>query len=342
MVLSDQIAEVKVLDVDYHISKYGYLKPVVQVEPVHIKGADIEFATAHNIKNVIDNKIGIGAVVQLIRSGDVIPKIEKVIVPAKEAKLPDVPWKWNETHVDAILKDVENNEVVRNKNVISFFKTLNIASFGPGNVTKVIEEGFDNVPKILSMNIDDFVEIPGFQKTSATKVYNSIKSKIKNASLAKLMDATNIFGRGMSEARMTAILKEYPTILTMSATADEKVALIQNIPGFADKTSQLFVRHIPAFLEFMNEINLEKKLTQVVKIDESNLLFEKKVLLTGFRDSNLETQIKLQGGIISTGVSKKLFVVIVPSMDADTSKVKEARKKKLRIITADAFIKKYL
>lgn len=342
MVLSDQIAEVKVLDVNYHISKYGYLKPVVQVEPVHIKGADIEFATAHNIKNIIDNKIGIGAIVQLIRSGDVIPKIEKVIVPAKEAKLPDVPWKWNETHVDAILKDVENNEEVRNKNIISFFKTLNIAGFGSGNVTKVIEEGFDNVPKILGMTIDDFVEIPGFQKTSATKVYNSIKSNIKDSSLAKLMDATNIFGRGMSEARITAILKEYPTILTMSATADEKVALIQKISGFADKTSQLFVRHIPAFLEFIKEINLEKKLNQVVKIDESNPLFEKKVLLTGFRDSNLETQIKLQGGIISTGVSKKLFVVIVPSMDADTSKVKEARKKKLRIITADAFIKKYL
>ena len=342
MVLSDQIAEVKVLDVNYHISKYGYLKPVVQVEPVHIKGADIEFATAHNIKNIIDNKIGIGAIVQLIRSGDVIPKIEKVIVPAKEAKLPDVPWQWNETRVDAILKDVENNEVVRNKNIISFFKTLNIASFGPGNVTKVIEKGFDDVPKILSMTIDDFVEIPGFQKTSATKVYNSIKSKIKSTSLAKLMDATNIFGRGMSEVRMTAILKEYPTILTMPATADEKEVLIQNIPGFADKTSQLFVRHIPSFLEFMKEVNLEKKLTQVVKIDESNLLFDKKVLLTGFRDENLETQIKLQGGKIATSVSKNLFVVIVPSMDINTGKVKEARKKKLRIITADAFIKKYL
>jgi NAD-dependent DNA ligase len=342
MVLSDQIAEVKVLDIDYHISKYGYLKPVVQIEPVHLKGADIEFATAHNIKNVIDNKIGIGAIVQLIRSGDVIPKIEKVIVPAKEVKLPIVPWKWNETHVDAILKDVESNEVVRNKNVISFFKTLNIASFGPGNVTKVIEEGFDNIPKILSMNIDDFVEIPGFQKTNATKVYNSIKSKMADASLAKIMDATNIFGRGMSESRISAILKEYPTILTMKATSDEKAALIQNIPGFADKISQLFVKHIPAFIEFMKEINLEKKLTEVVKIDETNPLFDKKILMTGFRDKNLEIQIKKKGGKIATSVSKKLFVVIVPNMDIETSKIKDARKKKLRIITADAFIKKYL
>ncbi len=112
MVLSDQVVEVKVLDVNYSISKYGYLNPVIQIEPVHIRGADIEFATAHNIKNVIDNNIGIGAIVQLSRSGDVIPKIEKVIVPAEEPKLPDVPWKWNETHVDAVLKDSEASEDV--------------------------------------------------------------------------------------------------------------------------------------------------------------------------------------------------------------------------------------
>ena len=65
MVLSDQVVEVKVIDVNYSISKYGYLNPVIQIEPVHIRGADIEFATAHNIKNVIDNNIGIGAIVQL-------------------------------------------------------------------------------------------------------------------------------------------------------------------------------------------------------------------------------------------------------------------------------------
>ena len=58
MVLSDQVVEVKVIDVNYSISKYGYLNPVIQIEPVHIRGADIEFATAHNIKNVIDNNIG--------------------------------------------------------------------------------------------------------------------------------------------------------------------------------------------------------------------------------------------------------------------------------------------
>ena len=71
------------------------------------------------------------------RSGDVIPKIEEVIVPAEEPKLPDVPWKWNETHVDALLKDSEASSEVRNKNIVAFFKDgLKVTGFGEGNILK--------------------------------------------------------------------------------------------------------------------------------------------------------------------------------------------------------------
>ena len=50
MVLSDQIAEAKVVDVLYSPSKDGFLKPRVQVEPIRIKGVDIEYATAYNLE----------------------------------------------------------------------------------------------------------------------------------------------------------------------------------------------------------------------------------------------------------------------------------------------------
>ena len=104
MFLGDQIAEVKVLDVIYTASKDGYLKPVVRVEPVNIRGVTIEFVTAHNAKFIQDNNIGVGAIIQLIRSGDVIPKIQAVIQQADEPMMPSGEWKWNETKVDALLE----------------------------------------------------------------------------------------------------------------------------------------------------------------------------------------------------------------------------------------------
>jgi len=227
MVLSDQIMEVKVVGVNYSISKYGYLNPVIQIEPVHIRGADIEFATAHNIKNVIDNNIGIGAIVELSRSGDVIPKIERVIVPAEEPKLPDVPWKWNDTHVDAILKDFKTNKEVRDKKIISFFKELDVSSFGEGNIMKVINSGINSIPEILKITKDELLEVKGFKNKTATKIYNSIRDKIKTVSLPVLMNATTMFGRGMGETRISAILEEYPDILTMGASTEEKESLLE-------------------------------------------------------------------------------------------------------------------
>ena len=86
-VLDDQVVESKVVNVIWNPSKDGYLKPKVRIQPVELGGAVIQYATLHNAEFVIKNKIGLGAVVQIIRSGDVIPKVEKVIKPAKNIKM---------------------------------------------------------------------------------------------------------------------------------------------------------------------------------------------------------------------------------------------------------------
>ena len=113
MVLSDQVAEAKVVDVIWAASKDGYLKPRVQIEPINLGGVRIEYATGFNGAFIKDNKIGVGATIELIRSGDVIPYIRKVIVPADKAKMPAVPHKWNDTHVDIMLEDLDSDETVR-------------------------------------------------------------------------------------------------------------------------------------------------------------------------------------------------------------------------------------
>ena len=46
MVLSDQVAEVIVKDVVWGVTKHGYLKPVVQINPVNLVGVTIRNVTA--------------------------------------------------------------------------------------------------------------------------------------------------------------------------------------------------------------------------------------------------------------------------------------------------------
>lgn len=107
MVLSDQIVEARVVDVIWEPSQQGYVKPKIKIKPVEIGGAKIEYATGHNAAFIFKNKINVGSIIQLIRSGDVIPKVHKVIVASSEGKAPPTEMEtvWNETKIDLILKD---------------------------------------------------------------------------------------------------------------------------------------------------------------------------------------------------------------------------------------------
>ena len=69
MVLSEQIAEAKVIDIIWNVSKDGLLKPKVQIEPIILGGATIQYATAHNAATVINNKLGIGAIIKIAANG---------------------------------------------------------------------------------------------------------------------------------------------------------------------------------------------------------------------------------------------------------------------------------
>ena len=65
----------KVLDVEWNVSKDGRLKPRVLIKPVHILGSKISAVTGYNGKFIFNNKVGKGANIIIIKSGDIIPNI---------------------------------------------------------------------------------------------------------------------------------------------------------------------------------------------------------------------------------------------------------------------------
>ena len=343
MVLSDQIAEAMVVDVIWSPSKDGYLKPRVQIEPINLGGVRIEYATGFNGAFINDNKVGVGAVVELIRSGDVIPHIRKVTVSADQAKMPNVPYKWNDTHVDIMLENMESDDTVREKNITGFFKGIEVDGLGAGNVARIIQAGFDTVPKIIKMTMDDFLHVEGFKKTMATKIYNGIREKLGAAPLVAIMAASNIFGRGFSDKRLELIMEAQPTILVSKEPATGKVARIAEIKGMSTKTAEAFVEKIPAFIEFIHETGLDDKLVPEKKaaVDESHPLFGKSIVMTGFRDSELQDKIKNVGAKLGSSVSKNTFIVLVKDKEDETGKAADARKLGITIMTPDEFRAKY-
>lgn len=349
MVLSDQIAEAIVTDVIWTPSKDGYLKPRVQIEPLYLGGVKIEYATGFNGAFIKDNRVGIGATIELIRSGDVIPHIKSIIVPSFEAKMPDVPYKWNDTKVDIMLLNINDDPTVKEKNITCFFKGIEVDGLGSGNITRIIETGYDTVPKIIKMLETDLLKVDGFKGKMASKVHTGIQTKLKDASLTTLMAASNIFGRGFSDKRLELILGELPDILISAKSAGQKIAAIVAIKGMAEITATTFVSKIAEFNAFLKECGLEDKLQPILSVEkdcsnggnQTHPLNKKTVVLTGTRDKAVLEILKLAGAIQGSSVSKNTFLVVAKSADEDTGKAEEARKLGIQILSVEQFINKY-
>ena len=345
MVLSDQIAEAKVVDVIWTPSKDGYLKPRVQIEPINLGGVKIEYATGFNGAFIHDNKVGIGSIIELIRSGDVIPHIRKVTVQAEQPKMPNVPFKWNDTHVDIMLENIGSDETVREKNIAGFFKGIQVDGLGAGNIARIIQAGYDTVPKIIKMTEADLLGVEGFQKKTAAKLYNGIKEKIAAAPLITIMSASNVFGRGFSEKKTELIMEAHPDILISKDTPAQKVVKIAAIKGMATKSAEAFVERIPHFIEFIVAAGIDGKLAvshTKKTVDESHPLFGKSIVMTGFRDSELQEKLKNVGAKLGSSVSKNTFAVLVKDIDEDTGKAADARKLGIPLMTPEGFTAKYL
>ena len=349
MVLSDQIAEAKVVDVIWSPSKDGYLKPRVQIEPINLGGVRIEYATGFNGSFINDNKVGIGAVIELIRSGDVIPHIRKVTTPAEEAKMPSVPYKWNDTHVDVLLEDINSDETVKEKVITGFFRGIGVEGLSSGNIARIIDAGFDSVPKIINMTVADFLTVDGFKDKTANKLYNGIKEKLETASIISIMSASNIFGRGFSGKKTELIMESYPDVLISKEPAQEKIKKVASIKGMAKKTAESFVQAIPNFIQFLQEIKLIHKIAQsqeeqapLVEKDQSHPLFGKTIIMTGFRDAAIQQLIKDVGAKLGSSVSKNTFLVLVKDLEEDTGKAVDAKKLGIKLMTPEEFKAQYL
>ncbi len=71
--------QTKIVDVVLQVGRTGVVTPVAKLEPVNIEGVVVERATLNNFDFIDKLGVKIGDVVTLIRSGDVIPKIIRVL-----------------------------------------------------------------------------------------------------------------------------------------------------------------------------------------------------------------------------------------------------------------------
>lgn len=340
MILSQQVAESKVIDIIWNVSKDGYLKPKMKIEPINLDGSVITYVTCHNAKYVVDNKLNKGSIVEIIRSGDVIPYVKDVVLSSKNPLLPNLNYKWSKNKVDFILNDMQDNQDYNNKQIIYFFQKMRLRDVSESILLKLIENGFDSISKILNIKYNDLIQLDGFQKKMSEKVINNI-NEIKKNDLLSIMVSCNCFGRGLAEKKLKLFLDKYPEFLEWTSIPSNLSEELCKIEGFSYNTATLLIEHIPNFYQFYEkEIkgNIYIINIQIVNKIEKNLLFtNKNIVLTGTRE--IENKLKELGANIKNVVNKNTDLLICKDKNQVSSKLKKALELNIKILDMNEFNK---
>lgn len=86
-----EIATTRVDHIEWNRSRTGKFVPTIVYDPVCLGGSTLRRCAGFNAKFIKDNKIGQDAIIEVMKSGEVIPDIQKVVVPSKSTEL--IPCK---------------------------------------------------------------------------------------------------------------------------------------------------------------------------------------------------------------------------------------------------------
>lgn len=331
------VVETFVTDVIWEVSKSGYLKPRVEIIPVELFGTTVRFATGFNAKYIKDNGIGRGAKVKITKAGMVIPYIVSTVTGV-EPKMPPESlgeWEFNDTGVEAVLKDRESEAVVF-KQVLDFFETYKIDLLKEANLLQVwntlpSKTYDDAICDICDLTESEWIKIIG---ANGSRIYSSLSNRLYNSAPETFYGAVRYMGVGFGVRKAKALLEGVQDIYgdVKSLTVEDIVAK----DGFDTKTANMVIAGIPKTLKLMDRLISMGVLDFVVQ-QKTSELSEVNVVMTGFRDSELQATIESMGGKVSSGVSKKTTHLLCLDPSSKSTKMQKARELGVQIMTPDQF-----
>lgn len=329
-VLEDQTKETTVIKVEWKVNR-NKITPTLVVEPIKVGGVEIKRVTGHNARFIVDNKIGKGSIIEIVRSGDVIPKVTKVIKSTK-ADLPDFSYVWNKNKVE-ILPDENKKDLVELRRIQFFFSKINAKGLGGKTIEKFYNAGYNTIIKILKLTKENIMEIEGFKEKSAENILKSMKTSLQDIKLENLVAASTTLGEGFGERRVKMILDKYPNLFEESYNKTELTRMIMEIDGFEKITTEKFVENYKEFYKFYNKIKPFIKLkNNKTKKKTSQKYKDMKIVLSGFRDKKLQEEIEEMGGKIVNTISKTTDILIVKDKSIISSKITKAKELGIKIM----------
>ena len=328
-----ETAVTTVTEVTWDVSRWGLLKPVVHIEPVQLSGVTIQKCSGHNAKYISDNKIGPGAQIVCVRSGDVIPYIVSVVEPSDSVTLPSSTWNG----VDLQAEGGEADYTIEIKTLTNIFSKLEVKHVSTKTIEKMYGEcGLNTFPKMLNCTKDDLKHV--FKDKSADRIVAGMTDlKSRSVKVSVVVGAAGVLGFGLGAKRVENLFACLPTLRSGDWETVPDVEEVCRVDGFAKKMAEKVVQCFPIMTSFLrlcvdNGLQLEddappneRGLPQPG--DKAVSERKMKICLSGFRDKELEKKYN-----VLSSVTKECEVLVCKSFEMETGKMTKAKKLGIKMV----------
>ena len=352
---ADEIADTKLLGIEWSASRTGLINPIAIFEPVELEGTTVSRASVHNLSIMEQLQLGEGDIIQVYKSNMIIPQIAQNLTRSSNIKVPSecpVCGKKTFVHEENGVKVLvcENEECLAKKiKSISHFVSrdaMNIDGMSEATIEKLVEKGLLHGLAglfTLSKYKDEITEMEGFGKRSFEKLVQAAENA-KKTTVARFVYSLGIPNIGLSNAKMVCKYMDNDFERVRHASKEELV----EIDGIGEIIAESFANFFeePGNNKIVDDllevIEFEKEETNPEEEDMAgiNFVITGKVNIFANRNSVKEI-IEARGGKVTGSVTSKTNFLINNDVLSNSSKNKKAKELDIPIITEEEFIKKF-
>jgi DNA ligase (NAD+) len=340
----------KVKNIEVMVGRTGKLTPVAILDTIHLAGTKVSRASLHNEEELEKLDVRIGDTVLVEKAGKIIPQIVKVIKEKRTGKerIFEMPHKCPICGSDA--KRV-NDEVARRcinvqcpaqiKRRIQHWggrNAMNIDGLGPKLIEKLVDNKIvKNFCDLYRLKISDLQEIEGMGRKSSQNLINEIE-KSKQEGLARFLYGLGIRYVGQHIARV--LTENFNTVDKLMEATKEKLKQIDEIgPEIAQSIVNFF--NEKKNRELIEQLKREGISMKSKQDHQDQFLDGISFVFTGALDKYTRNEaseiVRKFGGKVSSSVSGKTDIVVRGKKPG--SKLEEAKKHGIKILTEEQFIK---
>ncbi len=319
--------ETRLVDIELSVGRTGRITPTAVFEPVRLCGTSVSRATLHNQDFINELDIGIGDTIVVYKSGEIIPKVRKVLREQRPAswqryEIPDVcPVCGAGTEREKDTADIRCTSsscpAQLERHLINFVgrDAMDIKGFGTVYIEELVRLGYiKDIADIYALkeHRDELIEqgIIGKEKNT-DKLLDAIeKSKENDAS--RLLTGFGIPNVGKAAAK--AVMSHFRTMDALRQAGVEELTRVSDIGEVSAECIRSFFAE-ERNLEILGRlegsgVNMQSK----APVIQQSPLSGRKVVITGTLPTLGRKEaaglIERYGGKVSGSVSKKTDYVL--------------------------------